>query len=154
MRILGLELDTAVVRAAVLDVVTGQPIGSIARADYSVDRPTPEAAEVRLDHLWSAVSAAARSVAQAVDGIEGVGLCVITPALVLLDDQDKPAAPIWLPDDRRARSAARQVQAEVGAELLAEIGNGPIPGLVSALGFRQMLGDDPYLIREVRRFLH
>jgi sugar (pentulose or hexulose) kinase len=154
MLILALDVDVAVIRAAVLDVATALPVVATACVQSGIDHPSPEAAELRLDRLWSAVSTAARSVAQAVDGIEGVGLCVITPALVLLDDQDKPAAPIWLPDDRRARSTARQVQAEVGEELLAETGNGPIPGLVSALSFRQMLGDDPYLIREVRRFLH
>src|SRR5262249_27361684 len=106
MLILALDVDVAVIRAAILDVATALPVGATACVQYGIDQPTPEAAEVRLNRLWSAVSAAARSVAQAVDGIEGVGLCIIAPGLVLLDDQDNPAAPIWLPDDRRARAAA------------------------------------------------
>jgi sugar (pentulose or hexulose) kinase len=154
MRVLALEVDIAAVRAAVLDVATGQPIGVTACIEYWVDHPTPDAAEVPLERVWSALSAAARSVAQAVEGIEGVGLCVATPALVILDEKDQPAARLRLPDDRRARVAARQVQEDVGAELLADTGNPPLPGLVSALSFRQLLDDDPYLIREVRRYLH
>ena len=154
MRILAIDVDVAIVRAAVLDVATGQPIGLTACVDYAVDHPTQDSAEATVDCVWSAISAATRSVAQAIDGIEGVGLCVSTPGLVLLDEKDGPAASIRLPTDRRARSAARQVQAEFGEELLAETGNGPLPGLVSALNFRHMLGDDPYLIREVRRYLH
>jgi xylulokinase len=88
------------------------------------------------------------------EGIEAVGLSVLTPALVLLDEKDEPAAPIRLPQDRRARRAARQVQADVGAKFLAEAGNLPLPGGISAVAFRQMVVDDPYLIREVRRYLH
>jgi xylulokinase len=154
MLILAIDVDLAVVRAAVLDTATAQPISATAGVEYCIDRPAPEASEVPADRLWSAVGTASRSVAQATDGIEGVGLCTITPTLVVLDDKDKPAAAIRLPDDRRARTAARQVQADVGADLLAEIGNNPLPGIISALGFRQMLEDDPYLVREVRRYLH
>jgi xylulokinase len=154
MLILALEVDVAVVRAAVLDVTPSLPIGATACVEYTLDKPTPEASEAPADRVWSAVGAAARSVAQATEGIEGVGLCTATPGLVVLDDRDRPAAGIRLPDDRRARTAARQVQADVGADLLAETGNIPLPGLVSALSFRQMLEDDPYLIREVRRYLH
>ena len=88
------------------------------------------------------------------EGIEGVGLSVLTPALVLLDEKDQPAAPIRLPQDRRARRAARQVQADVGEKFLAEAGNRPLPGGISAVAFRQMVVDDPYLIREVHRYLH
>src|SRR5262249_28889216 len=71
-----------------------------------------------------------------------------------LDDKDQPAASIRLPQDRRSRPAARQVQAECGDEFLAEVGSRPLPGGISAVAFRQVVTDDPYLIREVRRFLH
>lgn len=154
MRVLALDVNNATVRAAILDVTTAQLVGHMARIDYVVDHPTPEAAEVPASRLWSAVAGAARAVALAEDGIEGVGLSAVAPALVLLDEKDEPSAPIRLPQDRRSRPAARQVWAEVGAQFLAEAGNRPLPGGISAVAFRQLLGDDPYLIREVRRYLH
>jgi sugar (pentulose or hexulose) kinase len=154
MRLLALEVDIGTVTSAILDATSAQPIGEMARVRYVVDRPTPVAAEVSGERLWSAVTTAARSVSQAVEGIEGVGLSVVSPALVLIEKKDQPAAPVRLPHDRRSRPAARQVEADVGAEFLAEIGNRSLPGSISAVAFRQMVADDPYLIREVRRYLH
>jgi len=154
MPVLALDVGSRTIRSGVLDVATARPVGSTAQVEYAIDHPTPEAAEVPADRLWSAVASAARSVALAEEGIEAVGLSVLTPALVLLDEKDQPAAPIRLPQDRRARRAARQVQADVGAKFLAEAGNLPLPGGISAVAFRQMVVDDPYLIREVRRYLH
>src|SRR5712692_3431811 len=154
MRILALDVGLGMVSSAIFDAATAQSVGPVVRVDYAIDRPTSEAAEVPANRLWAAVASAARAVAQAVDGIEGVGLSVVTPALVLLDEKDQPAAPLRLPIDRRCRIAARQVQAEVGVEFLAEAGNRPLPGGISAVAFRQMVTDDPYLIREVRRYLH
>jgi xylulokinase len=154
MRILALDVGAASITSAIIDTATAQVIGSSARVEYNVDRPTSEAAEIPAERLWSAVTGAARAVAQALDGIKGVGISVLTPALVLLNEKDQPAAPVRFPSDRRSRTAARQVQAEVGLQLLAEAGNRPLPGTISAISFRQMVTDDPYLIREVRRYLH
>ncbi|HMF11396.1 MAG TPA: FGGY family carbohydrate kinase [Gemmataceae bacterium] len=154
MRILALDVGAGTVTSAILNTETPQPVGSTRRVEYAIDRPTNEAAEVPAGRLWTAVSAAARGVAQAEDGIEGIGLSVLTPALVLIDDKDQPAAPIRLPEDRRSRPAARQVQAECGDAFLAEAGSRPLPGGTSAVAFRQIVTDDPYLIREVRRYLH
>src|SRR5262249_19259340 len=154
MRILALDVGYESITSAILDVASSQSVGARTRVEYAVDRPTPEADEVPADRLWSAVTSAARAVALPEEGIEGIGLSVLTPAPVLLDEKDQPAAPIRLPQDRRARRAARQVQAEAGGKFLAETGNRPLPGGISAVAFRQMVVDDPYLIREVRRYLH
>jgi len=154
MRVLALDVGTTSVQSTILDVGTTQAIGPIAQVSFRVDHPTAEAAEVPPERLWSAVAAAAREVTRGVEGIEGLGLSVMTPALVLLDKADRPTAMIWTPPDRRARQAARQVEAAVGDEFLAEIGIRPLPGGISALYFRQMLVSDPYLIREVQHYLH
>src|SRR5262245_51762287 len=154
MHILALDIGATCVQAALFDVATVQPVGPVIRNEFVVDRPTPEAVQVPTQRLWDAVTATARRAARGVDSVEGVGLSVVAAALVLLDEKDQPAATIPMPDDRRARMAARQIQAEVGDEFLAEIGSRPLPGGASAVRFRQMLIDDPYLIREVRRYLH
>jgi xylulokinase len=154
MRILALDVGTSSVKAAVLDVATTQSLGPVAHVAYALDHPTPDSAEVPAERLWSAVASAARQAAQAEEGIEAVGMGVLTPALVLLDAADRPIRPIWTHLDRRARPAARQVWAAVGEEFLAEIGNRPLPGGISAVCFRQMILDDPYLLRKVRSYLH
>jgi xylulokinase len=182
MRILALDMGTSSVKAAVLDAASAAPVGTIARVAYALDHPVPEAAEVpaerlwqavtaaalleALDHpvpeaaevpaerLWQAVTAAARAVAQGADEIAGVGLSCLTPALVLLDNADRPLAPIWTHLDRRARPAARQVWAAVGPEFLAATGNRPLPGGISAVSWRQQLDQDPYFCRRTRWYLH
>jgi xylulokinase len=154
MRVLALDVGTSSVKAAVLDVASAQPVGPIAHVNYSLDHPTPDAAEVPAERLWSTVTAAARRAARTADGVEGIGMSVMTPALVLLDDADRPVLPIWTHLDRRARQAARQTWAGVGEEFLAETGNRPLPGGMSAVCFKQMVLDDPYIICRVRRYLH
>src|SRR5690349_8262332 len=109
MRILALDVGTSSVKAAVLDAASAEPIGPVARATYPLDHPTPEAAEVQPGRLWGAVTAAAREAALGVEGVEGVGLSCLTPALVLLDGRDQPLGPVWTHLDRRSRPAARQV---------------------------------------------
>ncbi|HEV3256711.1 MAG TPA: FGGY family carbohydrate kinase, partial [Gemmataceae bacterium] len=154
MRILALDVGTSSVKAAVLDVEQAEPVGPIAKTGYELDHPTPDAAEVPAGRLWNAVASAARQAARSAEGIEAVGMSCLTPALVLLDQADQPVGPIWTHLDRRARPAARQVWAAVGEEFLATAGNRPLPGGITALCWRQQFQDNPYLGRQVKRYLH
>jgi xylulokinase len=155
MHILGLDVGTSAVKAAVLDVETGQPLTTPARVAYEQDHPTPDASEVPAERLWQAVAAAGRAAARAGDlAVEGVGLSCLTPGLVLLDQADRPIAPIWTHLDRRARPAARQAWLTVGDEFLQTTGNLPLPGGISAVCFRQQLNDYPYLSHRVKKYLH
>jgi xylulokinase len=158
MHILGLDVGTSSVKAAVLDVATTQPAAEPVRVPYELDHPTPEAEEVPAERLWAAVTAAARAATRGVGAagppLSGVGLSCLTPALVLLDRADHPAAPIWTHLDRRARPAARQVWQAVGDEFLRTTGNRPLPGGISVTCFRQQLIDDPYLTHRVKHYLH
>ncbi len=154
MRILSLEVGTSSVKAVVLDVESATPTTPIVRVDYELDRPVPEAVEVPADRLWAAVTQAARQATRGQEGIEGVGLCCLAPALVLLNARDQPFVPIRMPLDRRARPAARQVWAAAGEEFLNSTGIRPLPGGCSAVNFRQILTMDAYLYREVKSYLH
>ncbi len=154
MRILALDVGTSSVKAAVLDAATTQPVGPVAHVAYPLDFPTPDAAEVPAERLWEAVAAAGRQAAAGVEGVEGVGLSVLTPALVLLDAADRPLLPIWTHLDRRARPAARQVWAAVGPEFLATTGNRPLPGGMTAVCWKQIVRDSPYLHRRLHSYLH
>jgi xylulokinase len=154
MRILALDIGTSSIKAAVLDVSSGQPLGPITKIAYSLDYPTPDAAEVPADRLWGAIAKALHEAAQDAAGIEGLGSACMTPSLVLLDGADRPAAPIWTHLDRRSRPAAQKVWRDVGEEFLATTGNRPLPGGMSALCYRQQVADNPSLQHSVRSYLH
>src|SRR5262245_14350174 len=154
MRVLALDVGTSSVKAGVLDVESAAPVGDVAHVAYELDHPTPEAAEVPAQRLWSAFTAAARQAMRGFDSVDGLGLCCMIPALVLLDRKDQPLVPIWTHLDRRARAAARQVWAATGEEFLHTIGSRPLPGGISAVCYRQILANDPYLYRDVRWYLH
>jgi sugar (pentulose or hexulose) kinase len=158
MHILALDVGTSAVKAAVLDTSSMTSVGSIARAGFDVDHPTSEAAEVPVARLWEAVTAAAREAVRSVPDprfhIDGIGLGVLTPGLVLLDSDDQPLMPIWTHLDQRSRPAARLVWGSVGEEFLQSTGNRPLPGSITAVGFKQLVTDDPHLIGRVRSYLH
>jgi xylulokinase len=154
MQILSLDVGTSSVKAAVLDVATGQAISRIAHVHYDLRHPSADAAEVAAEQLWSALTTAARQASLGFPAVAGVGLSVLTPALVLLDKTDQPLGPIWTHLDHRSRPAARQVWAAVGDEFLATTGNRPLPGGISALCYRQQLNEDPYLCHRVRSYVH
>jgi xylulokinase len=161
MNILALDVGLGKVQAAVLDSETAANIGPAAQTTFVLDEPTPEASEVPADRLWQAVTSAARAAmrnsgvtGKAGQDVQAVVLSCFTPGLVLLDKKDQPVRPIWTHRDRRARPAARQVSGAVGQEFLAGTGNRPLPGLISAVSLRHMYTLDPYLLHEIRSYLH
>jgi sugar (pentulose or hexulose) kinase len=114
MQLLAIEIGLSTVKAVVLDAVTAERLGAIAEMPFELRHPTPEAVEVPAEDVWSAVTVAARRACRDFPGVEGIGLVVAAPFLVLLDKADQPLAPMRTPLDRRARPAARQVWAAVG----------------------------------------
>ena len=102
MHVLALDVGTSSVKAAVLDVAAGQPVGPVAHAAYELEQPTPDAAELSPERLWGAVAEAARTSTRAIPDVQGVGLSCMTPVLVLLDADDKPIGKLWTHLDRRA----------------------------------------------------
>ncbi len=154
MKVLGLELGTDSVRAAVLDVTNAAPLGPVERVAYPLDHPTPDAAEVPPERFWKALTTAARRAATPVEGIAGVGLTCADSGLVLLDHAGRLLGPIWLQQDRRSRPAARQAWAALGESYRKTTGNRPLPGRVSATSFRQRQRHDPYLGQRVGTYLH
>jgi xylulokinase len=154
VHILALDVGTSSVKAAIVDVATAQPVGLIHKSSYALDHPNPDAAEVPAERLWSAVIAAGREAVGAGEDVAGIGLSCLMPALLLLDEHDRPLTPIWTHLDRRARPAARRTLQEVGDEFLVTAGNRPLPGGISALCYRQILDDFPGLRSRVRSYLH
>lgn len=156
MHVLAIDVGTSSVKAAVLDQPTGDPVAPPSKAAYRLDYPTPDAAEAPAERFWEAVDQAAREAVMAAKGvaIDGVGLSCLTPALVLLGDDDEPLGPVWTHLDRRGRPAARAAWAGLGKSFLNEIGTRPLPGGTSAVSFAQQLAADPGLAGKVKSYLH
>ncbi len=154
MNLLALDVGSSSVKCAVLDQARAVPVGRIEHAAYETDHPEPDAAEVPPERIWQAVVSAARAAAAGRSDLAGIGLSCMTPALVLLDDADRPLGPAWTHLDRRSRPAARDVWQRAGPEFLAATGNRPLPGGISILCYRQQVAGDPTLPSRVRSYLH
>ncbi|VTR99074.1 xylulokinase [Tuwongella immobilis] len=157
MNVLALDIGTSTIKAAVLDQVSGEPLRPPVKVPYPIDRPTPDAAEIQPDALWTAVQTAAQQAVTAFGdaaAISGIGLSCLTPALVLLDAADQPLTPIWIHLDRRSRPLARRMWAAVGEEFLAEVGIRPLPGGMSALCYAHQVEQSPELRDRVKSYLH
>jgi xylulokinase len=153
MHILSLDIGTSSVKAAVLDVASAQPVGPVEHVGYSLDLPTPDTATISPDKLWDAVVQAAKRAGQG-QRVEGVGFSCLSPALILLGEDEKPVAPIITHLDRRSRPEARQVLAEVGEEFLETTGNKPLPGGLTAIAFQHLIKENPKLAGRVKHYLH
>lgn len=159
MNHLAIAVTAASVQAALFDATTGQLQGNIITTPFQADQPAADAVEIGLEPLWDLVTRTARAAAlpaglQTQDEVVGIGLTTMSPALVLLDQKQRPLAPLWLPADRRVRTVGRQVWGEVGQEFLTSVGHRPVPGTISVLEFRHLLGLDPYLLHRMGNYLH
>ncbi|MCS7046182.1 MAG: FGGY family carbohydrate kinase [Gemmataceae bacterium] len=116
--------------------------------------------ELPVERVWLTATRVARQAVRRASIIGPAAADVTTvlvhafrPGLVLLDRVHRPLLPIWLPGDGRARPAARQVQAHVGAEFEAAFGYRPTPDNAAAVHWRQQLTLEPYLSHRVRFWL-
>ena len=94
MIVLGIDVGTSSVKAALVDLANDCAIVASGLASYPIDRPEPGAAEIRADQLDSAIAkAVSATTAGHANSVEGIGLSCLTPALCLLDSKDQPIRP-------------------------------------------------------------
>jgi xylulokinase len=125
----------------------------VARVAYSLDQSTPDEATIALDALAHAIETAARQATERLD-VAGIGVSCLTPGLVLLDAKQRPVLPVLTHLDRQARPTARNIWQECGTEFLASIGNKPLPGGISAIGYLHHRRLRPEMQDRVRHYLH
>lgn len=155
MIVLGIDVGTSSVKAALVDLANDCTIVASGSAQYPIDRPEPGAAEIRADQLSSAIATAVTTATIGrADDVQGIGLSCLTPALCLLDSQDEPLGAFRIHLDRRARDEARFVLDDIGPEFLATVGTKPLPGGNSAITWLSRKRQEPELGLSVRRYLH
>ena len=154
MNILGIDVGTSSVKAAVVDQESGEIVGPVGRTPYDVRRPVPEAAEIDPRELWAAITKSVNEASAGAPAVEGVGLSCLTPALVLLDESREVIAPIRIHQDRRAVPVSRRVVNECLDEFLATVGNAPLPGGLSGVMFAQLMSEEPGLRSKIKHYLH
>ncbi len=154
MRVLGIDVGTSSVKAAVLEIDSGAAIGPIARVGYALDRQDADAATLPTQRLLDAVLSVARQAIATGGAVEGIGFSCMSPALLLLGENDAPLTPILTHLDHRCRDEARRIEAECGKEFLASIGNRPLPGGISVVAYADQVRRDPALKPKIRRYLH
>jgi xylulokinase len=144
MAILGIDIGSSFVKAALLGK------SPIARVPCEIELPSADRAELDLRKVWSAILAAAKQCLRSYSGerIDGIGLSCLTPALVLLGENDKPLGPAYTHLDRRSREQASRIWKEVGPEFHASTGNLPLPGGMSAVTYKALAASG------VKRYLH
>ena len=91
MIVLGIDVGTSSVKAAIVDVASDCTILAARTSTYPIEQSEPGAAEIHAEQLWNAIG---QTVGNVIDGqgdqIAGIGLSCLTPALCLLDDADRP----------------------------------------------------------------
>jgi xylulokinase len=153
--VLGIDVGTSSVKAALVDLASDCVIVASGSATYPIDHPEPGAAEIRADELTDAIAEAVNGATVGhAESVAGIGLSCLTPALCLLGATDQPLGAFRIHLDRRSRNEAQTVHNEVGAQFLAEVGTKPLPGGISAISWLSRKRQEHELPAQVRRYLH
>lgn len=153
MRILGIDIGTSSVKAAVLESSSGQAVGPIIKAPYALISIEPEMMAIEPNELWQAITSAVIEAIHA-QNVDGIGISCLTPCLVLLGKNDNPLIPFVTHLDRRARPTAKTLDARFGTEFLRQTGNRPLPGGISAVFYKHWTTLPGNQAAQVRRYLH
>ncbi|MBN1671256.1 MAG: hypothetical protein JXR37_09500 [Kiritimatiellae bacterium] len=129
--LLGIDIGTSSVKACLF-----RPDGTLlgeGRAPYPVERPHPGWAQVDPDVWWrafcAALSAAARAVHTPLSAVRGVGLSMLFPAVIPLDERGQALGPGILYCDQRSTEQVACLRATGAAEPLERrTSNRLVPG--------------------------
>lgn len=121
MLLLGYDIGSSAVKAALLDVETGHPLAmarSPADAELAMDAPQPGWAEQPPGRWWKHVAAATERLRAEADwdpaAVRGIGLSYQMHGLVVVDEQHTPLRPAIIWCDSRAVDIGREAFAALG----------------------------------------
>lgn len=145
MRVLGLDIGSSSVKAAVL---AGTRVsGSVARAGFAT-RYDGERAEVDATHVLNAIGRAIAEVGAKAKKVDAIALSVMAPAWVAMDRHGKPLTPLVTHQDRRSVQVAMELEKQIGkSRLLKLVGNRPFPGGISSTTYAWFNRHEPRLMK-------
>lgn len=121
--ILGIDLGTSSVKAALLDARTGI-LGNASR-DYTVDIPHPGRGEQNPETWWQSLLETLAELRRQYPGpfraVSAVGLSGQMHGIVLVDADNRPLRPAILWMDSRASDIAKELETRLGRENVARI---------------------------------
>ena len=131
--ILGIDVGTSGLKACILDENARQ--AALTRAAYRSFALHEGWAEIDPDSLWNAMLQAIRDLRDSgidLSRVAGIGLSVLCPAFVCMDETGGVLAGPILYSDRRSTKQAEEILKRVGAEkLFAVTANGAMAGGLS-----------------------
>jgi xylulokinase len=152
--VLGIDLGTGSVKAAIVDRRTGALL-AVASAEHSTRFPEPGAAEQSPEDWWRAtIDTVTRAIALAGNdvAIERIGITGQMHGTVLLHAGNAPVGDAIIWSDTRSATAARELMAEAGGEIL-RIAGSPVAAGFQAATVRWLQRTDPDRWRKTRRIL-
>ena len=130
MRILGIDVGSSSVRAAMLN--HGQIDGPIARAEFET-RMEGVRTEVEPDDILKALAHVVRQLGPAAREADVVALDNMAPSWVAMDKRGKAITPIVTHQDRRSIEQARDLEERIGKARCQKLaGTRPFPGSISS----------------------
>lgn len=129
--LLGVDVGTSALKAVILDGQAQQIAAS--RSSYRFTAPGPGWAEIGADSLWAALLSCVKDLRDEsgvdLSLVSGIGLSVLSPALVLTDEAGNALADPIPYSDRRSAKQAEEIKARAGEERLFELtANGSMAG--------------------------
>jgi xylulokinase len=133
--LLGIDLGTSGVKAALFAVDDGQTLASVT-FDYPLSHPQPGWAEQNPEDWWRATISAiqvclveGKKVGVEAGDVRGVGISGQMHGIVLLDEQNQVIRPCIIWADQRSEPQCRWMTERIGAERLIDLVSNPaLPG--------------------------
>jgi xylulokinase len=157
--LLGLDLGTTGIKAAIFDAESGKPVAS-AVAAYALHHPHPGWAEQDPADWWNAAVQAIRSCLEQAEqagylasSIRGLGISGQMHGAVLLDASGQVLRPAIIWSDQRTQAECDQITQAVGAQRLIELVSNPaLPGF-TAPKILWVRNHEPFVWSQVRQVL-
>ncbi len=157
--LLGLDLGTSGLKAALFDVADGRAIASATRG-YPLSHPQPGWAEQNPADWWEATIvaiqaclAAGAEVGVVPAQVRGLGISGQMHGAVLLDDAGRPLRPCIIWADQRSQAQCDWITQQVGQERLIDLVSNPALTGFTAPKVLWVRDNEPEIWSRVRRIL-
>lgn len=151
--LLGIDVGTSGVKAGLFD--TGGRLLGMGRAAHESRSPRPGWVECDAEQWWRGILTALAGACEAADlspaDVSAVGVGVLFPTVVALDEEGRGLHPAILYADRRSLEQVRVIEEQVGpAEFERVTGNVLMPGTPAASSVLWLRDERPELYRRAR----